>query len=299
MLDLAEKVERLKAEKKAVILAHNYQSPEVQDIADFTGDSLGLSIEASKTKADIIVFCGVHFMAETAKMLNPSKKVLMPDINAGCPMANMIDAKKLGELKKEHPKAKVVCYINSTAEVKALSDICCTSGNAVEIVRSLGNEEVIFVPDQYLGSWVEEKLGRKMILWNGFCNIHVKILPEHIMGTKKSHPSAEVMCHPECTPGVRTLSDFVGSTSEMIKRPKESKAKEFIVATEIGILHQLEKLYPDRKFYPAYSGAVCPNMKRTTLEKVLWCLEEEKDEVVMDGSLMKSARKCIDRMLGK
>ena len=294
---ITKKILELKKKKNAVILAHNYQLPEVQDIADFLGDSLGLSVEASKTKADIIVFCGVHFLAETAKILNPSRKVLMPDAKAGCPMANMINAAQLSEIKAKRPNAKVVCYINSTAEVKALSDICCTSGNAVEVVRSLVDSEILFVPDQYLGSWVEEKLKRKMILWHGFCNIHTKILPEHIKETKKKHPNALIMCHPECTPAVRVLSDIVASTSGMVSFPKDSQVKEFIVATEVGILHQLKKKYPDKHFYPAYDGAICPNMKLTSLEKVLWCLEDEKEEICVDQTIANAAKSCISAML--
>lgn len=294
---LAEKITELKKTRSAVILAHNYQLPEVQDIADFVGDSLGLSIEASKTKAEIVVFCGVSFMAETAKILNPEKKVLMPEPRAGCPMAGMINAAQLIELKAMHPKAKVVCYINSTAEVKALSDVCCTSGNAVEIVRALGNEEIIFVPDQYLGSWVEKQLGRKFVLWNGYCNIHNKILPEHVIQKKKEHPGALVMAHPECTPGVIALADKVASTSGMIKFPADSKSSEFIIATETGILHQLNKLYPGKAFYPAYDDALCPNMKLTTLEKVLWSLEDEKEEIVVDNNISAAALKSIAAML--
>ncbi len=298
MLDkLAEKVLALKKSKSAVILAHNYQLPEVQDIADFVGDSLGLSIEASKTGAKTIVFCGVNFMAETAKILNPNKKVLAPEPKAGCPMAGMINAQQLLALKKEHPKAKVVCYINSTAEVKALSDICCTSGNAVEVVGSFGNKEIIFVPDQYLGSWVGKKLGKKLVLWNGYCNIHNKILPEHVEQKKKAHPKALVMAHPECTPGVISLADKVASTSGMIKFPADSSASEFIVATETGILHQMKKLCPDKTFYPAYDDALCPNMKLTTLEKVLWSLEDEKEEIVVDEKTAKKALGSIKEMI--
>ncbi len=294
---LAEKITELKKTRSAVILAHNYQLPEVQDVADFVGDSLGLSIEASKTTAEIVVFCGVSFMAETAKILNPEKKVLMPEPRAGCPMAGMISAAQLKELKALHPKAKVVCYINSTAEVKALSDVCCTSGNAVEIVRSLGSEEIIFVPDQYLGSWVEKQLGEKFVLWNGYCNIHNKILPEHVIQKKKEHPGALVMAHPECTPGVIALADKVASTSGMIKFPADSKSSEFIIATETGILHQLNKLYPGKAFYPAYDDALCPNMKLTTLEKVLWSLEDEKEEIVVDNNISAAALKSIAAML--
>ncbi|MFA5097692.1 MAG: quinolinate synthase NadA [Candidatus Margulisiibacteriota bacterium] len=300
---MISKILDLKKKKNAVILAHNYQLPEVQDIADFVGDSLGLSIEASKTKADIIVFCGVHFMAETAKLLNPLKKVLMPEPLAGCPMANMADAAALKAAALKHPKAKIVCYINSTAKVKALSDICCTSGNAVEVVRSLGNEEVLFVPDQYLGSWVKEKLGTKMVLWPGFCNIHVKILPEHINEAKRSHPEALVMCHPECTPAVRALADVVASTSKMIEYPGDSVRAnvrlplQYIVGTEVGILHQLKKNYPGLSFYPAYENSICPNMKLTTLEKVLWCLEEENGEIKVDPGTAEKAVVCIRKML--
>ena len=300
---MISKLLALKKKKNAVILAHNYQLPEVQDIADFVGDSLGLSIEASKTKADIIVFCGVHFMAETAKILNPAKKVLMPDPKAGCPMANMVSAEALKAEAMKHPGAKIVCYINSTAEVKALSDICCTSGNAVEVVKSLGNDEIIFVPDQYLGSWVEEKLGRKMILWHGFCNIHVKILPEHIIESKKKHPDSFVMCHPECTPGVRSLADIVASTSKMIEYPfsvaktPNGASPAFIVGTETGIIHQLNKKYPKMDFYPAYDGALCPNMKLTSPEKVLWCLEEESGEINVNSDIAGKAEACIKKML--
>ena len=294
---LAEEILALKKQKSAVILAHNYQLPEVQDIADFVGDSLGLSIEASKTEAEIIVFCGVNFMAETAKILNPKKRVLMPEPKAGCPMAGMINAKQLKDLKESHPKAKVVCYINSTAHVKALSDVCCTSSNAVEIVRSLENEEIIFVPDQYLGSWVEKSLNKKLILWNGYCNIHNKILSEHVLQNKKEHPKALIMAHPECTPGVIDLADKVTSTSGMVKFPATVKNEEFIVCTEIGILHQLKKLYPDKRFYPAYEDALCPNMKLTSLEKVLWALEDEKEEIVVDKEISNKALRSIEVML--
>jgi quinolinate synthase len=294
---IAEKITRLKSEKNAVVLAHNYQLPEIQDIADFVGDSLGLSLEAIRTDAAIIVFCGVHFMAETAKILNPDKKVLMPDSRAGCPMADMIDGRQLQGLKNLHPEAKVVCYINSTAEVKAISDICCTSGNAVEIVRSLGEEEIIFVPDQYLGSFIEEKLQRKMILWNGYCNVHTRILPSSVLEAKNRYPRALVMTHPECPPVIRNLSDYVASTSKMLTFPGTTATKEFIVATELGILHQLQKKYPDKYFYPAETKAICPNMKRTTLEKLLWCLQDEKEEMFVEEVIARNALSCIHRML--
>ncbi len=295
--DLPDRIRGLKREKNAVILAHNYQLPEVQDVADFVGDSLGLSLEARKTEADLIVFCGVHFMAETAKILNPARKVLMPDPQAGCPMADMINGAQLAEMKQRHPQAKVVCYINSTAEVKALSDLCCTSGNALEVVASLGKEEVLFVPDQYLGSWVEEKLGRRMILWSGYCNIHVRITPEALLEARREHPQALAMAHPECPPAVRNLADYVASTSQMVTFPETVSAREFIVATESGILHQLGKKYPDRRFYPAEKRSICPNMKKTSLEKVLWCLEDEKTEILVEDSVARQAGVCIRRML--
>jgi quinolinate synthase len=295
--ELTQKILELKKDLNAIILAHNYQLPEIQDIADYTGDSLGLSIEAAKTQAETITFCGVHFMAETAKIINPKKTVLMPEPRAGCPMANMINQRQLFELKREHPGAKVVCYINSTAEIKSLSDICCTSGNAVEVVRSLGNEEVIFVPDQYLGSWVEKKLRRTMILWNGFCHTHMKILPQHIIEKKKLHPDALVMAHPECSLGVTDMADIVASTTGMINYPSGSASKEFIVATETAILYPLQNKYPDKRFYPAFDGAECPNMKLTTLEKVLWCLQDASGEITVPEKTAFKAKACIEKML--
>ncbi len=294
---LTQEILRLKKELNAVILAHNYQLPEIQDIADFTGDSLGLSIEAAKTTAETIVFCGVHFMAETAKIINPNKTVLMPEPRAGCPMANMINQKQLVQLKAEHPKAKVVCYINSTAEIKALSDICCTSGNAVEVVRSLKNDEVIFVPDQYLGTWVEKQLGRKMILWNGFCHTHMKILPQHIIAQQKLHPGAIVMAHPECSLGVTEIADIVASTTGIINYPGTESSKEFIVATETAILYPLQNKYPEKRFFPAYKGAECPNMKLTTLEKLLWCLKDGSGEITVPEPVGFKAKGCIESML--
>lgn len=297
MQSIESKIEDLKKKQNAVILAHNYQMPEVQDIADFVGDSLGLSIEAKKTNADLIVFCGVNFMAETAKILNPSKKVVMPDIRAGCPMANMVDAHDIINLRKQYPNAKVVCYVNTTAEVKAESDICCTSGNGVNVAKSIIDDEIIFVPDQYLGSYIEDQTEKKMILWPGFCRTHVKILPEHIFEAKKLHQNALVMCHPECTSQIRKLSDFVASTSKMISYPGTVNANEFIIATEMGIIHQLEKKYPAKKFYPAYNDILCPNMKLTTLEKVLWCLEDGGDEIIVPSKIQEKALVAIEKML--
>lgn len=296
---LVNKIEKLKKERKAVILAHNYQLPEVQDVADYTGDSLGLSIEASKTKADVIIFCGVNFMAETAAIICPTKKVIVPEINAGCPMADMINVEKLKELKNKHPKAKVVCYVNSGADIKAESDICCTSSNATEIVNSLkGVEEIIFVPDKFLGHYTSTKvIDKKFILWQGFCPTHAKILPEHIKAAKEKYPQAEVLVHPECRPETIALADQVMSTGSMLKYVKKSGSEEFIVGTEVGMLYPLQKANPGKKFYPALDLAICPNMKLTNLEKVLWSLEDMKTEIKVPEAIADRARLAIEKML--
>lgn len=298
MTDLKEKINKLKKQRNAIILVHNYQLPEVQDVADHLGDSLELSRIAAKSDAKVIVFCGVHFMAETASILSPDKKVIMPDITAGCPMANMITAEDLRELKSRHPKAVVVGYVNTSADVKAELDICCTSTNAVEIVNSLKNsEEIIFVPDKYLADFVSKRTGRRLISWDGYCPTHVKILPEDIMKAVRKHPQAKVIVHPECIPEVIALADQALSTGKMCKYAKESNAKEFIVGTEIGIIYRLSKDNPGKKFYPATDLAVCPNMKRTTQEKILWSLEELKEEVSVPDEIRKRAKKAIDKML--
>jgi quinolinate synthase len=295
---LIEKIDKLKKEKNAVILVHNYQRAEVQDIADFTGDSLGLSRTAAGTDADVIIFCGVHFMAETASILSPEKTVLMPDINAGCPMADMITADQLRALKKEHPKAKVLAYVNTSAEVKAETDICCTSSNALKVVENLRDvEEIIFVPDKYLDSYISTMTGRKFIMWNGYCPTHVKIQAEDILRQRQNHPEAKVVVHPECTPPVIELADRVLSTEGICRYAKESDAAEIIVGTEIGILHRLKKENPDKTFYPASENAVCPNMKLTTLEKVLWSLEDMKHEVRVPEDIRVKARGAVDRMV--
>jgi len=295
---LVEKILELKKTRNAVILAHNYQRGEVQDIADFVGDSLGLSQNAAKTDAGVIVFCGVHFMAETASILCPDKVILLPDARAGCPMANMITAGDLMSKKEEVPGASVVCYVNSSAEVKAESDICCTSANAVKVVRSIDHDsEIIFVPDQYLGHYVASKTGRKMILWPGFCPTHIKILPQHIKKKKKEYPRAKVVVHPECRPEVIALADEVLSTGGMIKFAQETEAGEIIVGTETGIIHRLSKFNPDKKFIPASEEAVCPNMKRITLEKVLWSLEKMSSEVKVPEEVRLRAKLAVDRML--
>ena len=314
MNDIINKINMLRKEKNAVILAHNYQLPEVQDIADFVGDSLGLSIQASKTKARLIVFCGVRFMAETAAIICPDKKVIMPDVNAGCPMADMITPDDVRKLRAEHPGAIVVAYVNTSAEVKAESDYCCTSANAVKVVEKLSaegarlpdgqgsasggtNKEIIFIPDKYLGDYVSKQTGKKLILFNGYCPSHVKILPEHIQAVKKEHPDALIMAHPECLPDVIAMADKVASTGGMIKFAKESQAGEFIIGTEVGIIHRLQKENPGKIFYPATNLAVCPNMKKTTLEKVLWALEDEQSIITVPENIAEKARIAINRML--
>ena len=295
---MIKRIERLKKERKANILVHNYQIPEVQDVADFLGDSLGLSQKASETDAEIIVFCGVYFMAETAKILSPDKKVLIPEIKAGCPMADMITAKKLRKLKKEHPEAVVVAYVNTTAEVKAEVDICCTSANALRIVNSIPKDkEIIFVPDKYLAHYVSTQTDRKLIPWEGYCPVHVKILPEDIIRQKKRHPQAEVIVHPECTPEVIKLADRTLSTSGICRYAKGSEVSEMIIGTEIGILYRLRKENPQKRFYPASELAICPNMKLITLEKVLWALEDLQYEVQIPDNVRIRAKQAVERML--
>jgi len=295
---LTEKIKNLKKQQNAVILAHNYQPGEIQDIADFTGDSLALSIEAAKTNADVIVFCGVLFMAETAAILSPEKTVLLPDKHAGCPMADMITAKQLRELKGKHPGALVVCYVNSSAEVKAESDYCCTSANAVEVVNSLPTDsEIIFVPDQHLGRFVSEKTGRKMILWPGYCTTHAAITEDDIKKARKAHPEAIVMAHPECNEPVKALSDKILSTGQMLKFAKQSEVKVFIIATETGIIHTLKKENPEKEFFPATERALCPNMKRITLDKVLWSLEDMQYKVTVPDEIRIKAKRALDRMV--
>jgi len=295
---IEDKIETLKKERNAIILVHNYQLPEVQDIADFTGDSLELSQRAAKTDAEVIVFCGVHFMAETASILSPEKIVLLPEKNAGCPMADMITAEQLQKLKREHLDALVVCYVNSPAEVKAISDYCCTSANAVKVVESLKDaEEIIFVPDKYLGQYASEQTGRKIILWNGYCPTHVRIRKVDITRAKAEHPRAMVLAHPECTGPVRQMADAVLSTSGICKYANNSDAKEYIIATELGIIHRLRKENPDKIFYPATEAGVCPNMKLTTLEKVLWSLENMQYEIEVPDEIRSRAKKAVANMI--
>jgi quinolinate synthase len=289
---------KLKEGRKAIILAHNYQIGEVQDIADFVGDSLDLSQKAAKTAAEVIVFCGVHFMAETAKILSPDKTVLMPDLNAGCAMANMITLRQLKEMKKKHPEAVVVSYVNTTAEIKAESDYCCTSANAVKVVQTIPQEkEILFIPDKYLGDYASKQANRKMILWEGYCPTHRRILAEDILKKKAQYPRAEVLVHPECTPDVIAMADKVLSTSGICRYAKESNSEEFIIGTEIGILHRLKKENPDKKFYPASILSDCPNMKLNNLEKILWSLEDIVYKVEVPPDIAQRAKRSIDRML--
>lgn len=295
---LVDKILKLKEKRNAIILAHNYQIGEVQDIADHIGDSLELSRKASSTDAEVIIFCGVHFMAETASILCPDKKVLMPDIGAGCPMANMVTAEGVRLLKVKHPKAMVMAYVNTSAEVKAETDICCTSTNAVKIIESLKDApEIIFIPDKYLADYTSKKTGRKLIAWDGYCPVHVNILPEAILQQKKVHPEAKVMIHPECTPEVIALADEVYSTSGMCKYAKESKTSEIIVGTEVGLIYRLSKENPGKNFYPASELAVCKNMKLNSLEKILWSLEDMKYEVKVPDEIRSRAKKAVDRMI--
>ena len=306
MTEILKKINELKKKHNAVILAHNYQPGEIQDIADFTGDSLGLSITASKTDADVIVFCGVLFMAETAAILSPEKIVLLPEKQAGCPMADMITAEQLITLKLKYPNALVVCYVNSSAQVKAESDYCCTSANAVEVVNSLpSDKKIIFVPDRNLGGYVAQKTNRDIVLWPGYCPSHVVITEKDVLDAKKQYPDAIVMTHPECTEPVKALSDQILSTGQMLKFAKLSDAKKFIIATENGIIHTLEKENPEAEFIPASSKAVCPNMKKIPLEKILWSLEDLGDssggqsqyQVTVPEEIRKKAKRALERMV--
>jgi len=295
--ELIKEILDLKTRRGAVILAHNYQLGEVQDIADFVGDSLELSQRAAETGATVIVFCGVHFMAETASILCPDKVVLLPDMNAGCPMADMITPDRLREKKKEHPRAAVVCYINSSAEVKAESDICCTSANAVGIIESLDAQEILFVPDQYLGLYVSARTGKEMILWPGFCPTHVRITPERMEELRQEYPQAKIVVHPECRPEVIALADEVLSTGGMLRYARREGVREMIVGTEMGIIYRLRKENPGKSFIPVSEQAICPNMKLITLEKVLWSLEEMNPEVKVAERIRLGAKAAVDRML--
>lgn len=296
--DLIAQILSLKKQKNAIILSHNYQLGEVQDIADFVGDSLELSQQAAKTAADVIVFCGVHFMAETAYILSPQKTVLLPDLQAGCPLANMITPQALRDAKKEHPNAVVICYVNSSAAVKAESDICCTSANALRLVEKVPpDREILFVPDQYLGGYVASKTGRKMILWPGYCPTHARILARDIVRLRTEYPKAKVLVHPECRTETQAVADAVLSTGGMIRYVRENDATDFIIGTEIGILHRLRKENPAKRFIPVSEQAVCPRMKLITLETILWSLERMEHKITVPESIRLKAKQAVDRMV--
>ena len=302
-MDLFAEIEKLKKEKNAIILAHYYQEPDIQDVADYIGDSLGLAQKAEKTKADMIVFAGVHFMAETAKILNPSKKVLLPDLRAGCSLSDSAPPALFKLFKEKHPNHIVITYINCSAGIKALSDIICTSSNAQKIVESLPEDQsIIFAPDKNLGAYINKQTGRKMVLWNGACMVHEIFSIEKITKLKIRHPKAKVIAHPECEAPILNLADFIGSTTGLLNYTKTHEAQEFIVATETGILHQMQKYNPDKIFIPAPPNNSCacndcPHMKLNTLEKLYLCLKYELPEIQMEESLRVAAKKPIDMML--
>jgi quinolinate synthase len=292
-----EQINRLRKARNAVILAHNYQRGEVQDIADFVGDSLALSRQAAKTKAEVIVFCGVHFMAETAAILSPDKIVLLPDPQAGCPMADMITAEKLKAAKRKHPDATVVCYVNTSAEIKAESDICCTSTNAISVVKSAGSQRVLFVPDEHLGRYVASKIDTDIIFWPGFCPTHYQVLPEDILEAKARHPKAKVIVHPECRLEVIMLADEALSTGGIVKYVSETEADEIILGTELGLAYRLQKSYPHKRVYLATKKLICPNMKLITLDKVATALEKMQPRISVPDDISLRAKQALDRML--
>jgi quinolinate synthase len=296
-MNYAEKIKELKDKKNAVILVHNYQRGEVQDIADYLGDSLGLSGEAHETDAEMIVFCGVKFMAETAKILSPEKKVLMPREEAGCPMANMVTPDDVLAMRKEHPNAKVVSYVNTNADVKALTDVCCTSANAVKVVKNIDADEIIFLPDKNLGSYVKRFTDKKIILWNGFCYVHERISKEEVLQAKNKFSEALLLVHPECRPEIIDIADEVLSTSGMIKFAKSSSAKSFLIGTEEGILYRLKKENPNKEFHSAGTPKICSNMKLTHLEDVYNALNEEKYEINLPEDIISASKKSLEAML--
>lgn len=298
MNGLIEQINKLKKEKNAVILAHCYQNVEIDEVADYVGDSLYLSQMAAKTDADIILFAGVYFMAQTAKILCPDKKVLLPRLESGCRMADMISLNQLREFKSKHPNIPTVCYINSTAEVKSECDICCTSSNAVKIVKSLNANKILFLPDTYLGKWVESRLGNlEVITYPGFCPTHLQIRPEDIEKARAQYPEALVLAHPECHQSVTKLADYVGSTTGIMKYAIESDKKQFIIATEKGVVDRLKRDYPDKEFILIKDSIICPNMKWHTLTDIYNALEKEEHEITVDKEIASKALNCIDRML--
>ena len=297
-MTLANEIDQLKKERGAVIIAHNYQPDEVQALADFTGDSLELSRKAAELDEEVIVFCGVHFMAETAAILSPEKTILLPDQFAGCPMADMITADQLRARKAEHPDAVVIAYVNSSAAVKAETDLCCTSSNAVKIVQSVpADRDIIFVPDTHLGHYVQELVGREMIIWDGYCPTHSRIRDRDIVREKQDHPQAKVMSHPECPQNIRDVSDYLLSTGQMIEHARNSDENEFIVATEMGLLYRLRNENPEKKFYSVSDRALSPNMKKIDAEKVLWSLEDMQHRITVPEDISTRARRSIEAML--
>lgn len=296
--NLEDKILELKAKRNALILAHYYQSQEIQEIADFIGDSYELSKIASKNSADVIVLCGVRFMAESAKILSPDKKVILPAVNAGCPMADMANANSLKKLKDDHKTAKVVCYINSSVEVKALSDTCCTSSNAVKIVKNLDSKDIIFLPDKNLGSYVQEQVPDKnIILWNGFCRVHDMVTPEDILQIKKLKPNLKVLVHPECCHAVRLLAAFIGSTAAMIKYVNNDKeTSEYLIVTETGIMYKMNEINPDKKFH-TLDKMLCVNMKATKLEDIYLSLKNMTNEINIEENIRRKAFNALNNML--
>lgn len=298
MNNLIERIKKLKHEKNAIILAHSYQNIEIDEVADFVGDSLYLSRKARETNAGIIVFAGVYFMAQTAKIISPDKKVLLPNLNAGCLMADMINLHQMVDFKKRFSNIPTVCYINSTAEVKSECDICCTSSNAIDIVKSLNSPRVLFVPDGNLGKYVESQLeGVEVITYSGCCPVHDNVTVENILEARKNYPNAKILIHPECKPSVSALGDYIGSTSGIIDYVKSSSEKQFVIVTEKGVADRLKRDYPDKEFILISQNMLCESMKLTTLEEILYSLENEVNEITLDENVRKLSANCIDRML--
>ena len=296
-LAIAEQVEKAKQERNAVILAHNYQRPEIQDIADYTGDSLGLARQASGTDADVVVFCGVHFMAETAYILSPEKVILLPEPEAGCPLADMATPEEVGKMHSENPGSVVISYVNTSAAVKAESGYCCTSSNAVQVVNAVEEDTVLFVPDRNLAAYVEGQVDKRIIAWNGYCPVHEEITLEQVLEALSDHPGVEVIAHPECRPQILAMAHHIRSTSGMIDAALASTAEEFIVCTEEGMLYPLSKAVPEKMFYPPAGEHICPNMKLITLSKVLWALQTLEPRVTVPEEIRVRALGAVERML--
>ncbi len=295
---MEEEIKRIKREKEAVILAHNYQIPEIQDVADFVGDSLELARKSTEITCKTIVFCGVRFMAETAKILSPGKKVLLPEIDAGCPLADMAEPGEVLELKKQHPAAWIVSYVNTSAEIKAITDVCCTSSNAAKVVRNVPAEEVIFLPDRNLCAYVRKQVPeKKIICWDGYCFVHRNFTVEEVKRVREAHPDAEIIVHPECNPEVQELADGIYSTSGMLRRARETESRTLVVATEEGMLYRLKKENPGKEFYSLGSPKICYNMKKITLKSLKAALEKERYEITLPGEIMKKARLSLERMI--